>query len=77
MSNRGWNETSVKNTIDSPYTTRRSTNLATGNSATVYYQQNGSHVIVDDVTNDIVQVSDALNPSEWISDSNIVNPYNP
>jgi len=77
MSNRGWTKTSVKNTIDAPYTTRSSTNLATGNSATVYYNQNGSHVIVDNVTNEIVQVSDALNPSEWISDPNIINPYKP
>ena len=77
MSNRGWTEASVKNTIDAPYTTRSSTNLATGNSATVYYNQNGAHVIVDNMTKEIVQVSDALNIGKWIPDPNIVNPYKP
>jgi len=77
MSQRGWTVDSVKNTVDKPYTTRVSTNLATGNSATVSYQKNGAYVIVDDVTNSIVQVSDARNPSSWITDSNIIDPFIP
>ena len=77
MNNRGWTTDSVKNTVNSPYTTRTSTNLATGNSATVFYQQNGAYVIVDNVTNEIVQVSNALGPLNWIPDKNIINPYLP
>lgn len=50
MNKRGWTEQEVRNTIDSPYTTRTSTNKATGNPATVYYTEEGAYVIVDDIT---------------------------
>jgi len=77
MANRGWTETLVRDTVDSSYTTRASVNKATGNSATVYYTERGSYVIVDDVTKEIVQVSDNINPSTWAPDTSIVNPYIP
>lgn len=77
MERRGWSEESFRETIDSPYTTRKSKNLSTGNDATVYYKEDGSYIIVDDVTNEVVQVSDANNPEEWIPDSNIIDPYMP
>ena len=77
MASRGWTRDSVRNTVDSPYTTRNTTNLATGNPATVFYKRNGAHVIVDNITLEIVQVSDALNPAGWIPDPNIVNPFIP
>jgi len=77
MNSRGWTKESVKDTIDNPYTTRKSINLATKNSATVYYTKQGSYVIVDDVSNEIVQVSNNINPSAWNPDSNIMNPYKP
>ena len=77
MNQRGWTEGTVRGTVDTPYTTRTSTNMATGNSATVYYNQQGGYVIIDDVTNAVVQVSDNINPSTWIPDPNIVNPYIP
>lgn len=60
-----------------PYTTRASINKATGNAATVFYTQKGSYVIVDDVTKVIVQVSDNINPSTWVPDMSIINPYIP
>ena len=77
MTNRGWTEEIVNQTIDAPYTTRASINKATGNSATVFYTQQGSYVIVDDVTKAIVQVSDNINPATWVPDSSIVDPYIP
>ena len=77
MQRRGWSIQSVRNTVDNPYTTRISTNKATGNSATVFYNKNGSYVIVDDITKAIVQISDNINPSAWLPDSNIINPYRP
>ena len=77
MIQRGWTEGTVRSTVDAPYTTRASINMATGNPATVYYNQQGGYVIVDDVTNAVVQVSDNINPSTWIPDPNIVNPYIP
>ena len=77
MSQRRWTESTVRNTVSNPFTTRASTNLATGNSATVYYNQRGGYVIVDNVTNVVVQVSDNLYPSSWIPDPNIINPFIP
>ncbi|MCM1161736.1 MAG: hypothetical protein NC412_10975, partial [Roseburia sp.] len=77
MNSRGWTESLIKDTVDNPYTTRVSTNKATGNSATVFYTKQGSYVIVDNVTKEIVQISDNINPSTWIPDTSIVDPYNP
>jgi hypothetical protein len=77
MTQRGWNESTVRNTVSSPHTTRISTNKATGNSATVYYNKSGGYVIIDDVTEAVVQVSDNINPSTWIPDPSIINPYKP
>ena len=77
MQQRGWTEETVKKTVDNPYTTRKSVNKSTGNSATVFYTEQGSYVIVDDITKEIVQISDNINPSTWIPDSSIINPYIP
>lgn len=77
MNSRGWTEDLIRNTVDNPYTTRISINKATGNSATVFYTQQGSYVIVDDVTKAIVQISDNINPSTWAPDLSIVDPYIP
>ena len=46
------------------------------NSATVYYTEEGAYVIVDDVTHEVVQISDK-NDSNWLPDSTIDNPYIP
>ena len=77
MNSRGWTEDLIRNTVDNPYTIRTSVNKATGNSATVFYTQQGSYVIVDDVTKAIVQISDNINPSTWAPDLSIVDPYIP
>ena len=77
MNSRGWTEDLIRNTVDNPYTIRSSVNKATGNSATVFYTQQGSYVIVDDVTKAIVQISDNINPSTWAPDLSIVDPYIP
>lgn len=58
MKNRGWTEDLIRNTVDNPYTSRASTN-----KATVFYTQQGSYVIVDNITKEIVQISDNINPS--------------
>jgi RHS repeat-associated protein len=76
MIRRGWTDRSVREVIDSPYTTRKSTNLAQGNPATAYYAKDGSYVVVDDVTKEVVQASDRIKPG-WKPDQNIVNPYEP
>ena len=76
MERRGWTMNSVESLIMSPYTTRSSINRATGNSATAYFDEYGNYVIVDDLTNEIVQVSDRNDPN-WIPDSSIKDPYRP
>ena len=73
---RGWTNDSVKGTVSDYYTTRSATNRATGNPATVYYNKDGSYIIVDNVTNEVVQVSNKFD-SNWAPDSSIINPYLP
>ena len=75
MQQRGWTEQLVKETVDNPYTTRVSTNLATNQTATVFYTSRGAYVIVDDVTKEVVQISSNIDPASWIPDKNIINPY--
>ena len=75
MSSRGWTEQLIRDTVDNPFTTRQSINKATGNPATVFYTEQGSYVIADDITNEIVQISDNINPLDWIPDTSIVDPY--
>lgn len=77
MDSRGWTEDLIKSTADNPYTICTSVNKAAGNSATVFYTQQGSYVIVDDVTKATVQISDNINPSTWAPDLSIVDPYIP
>ncbi len=77
MTQRGWTESTVRNTVSNPHTTHVSINKATGNPATVYYNKSGGYVIIDDTTKAIVQVSDNINPSTWIPDPSIINPYKP
>ena len=43
----------------------------------IFYKKSGSYVIVDDVIKEIVQISDNINPRDWIPDKNIINPYKP
>ena len=76
MQGRGWTQDSVRNTVNTPHTTRQSTNMATGNSATVYYNRDGSYVVVDNRTNAVLQVSDRFD-QYWMPDKNIINPYIP
>ncbi|EAG9230996.1 T7SS effector LXG polymorphic toxin [Listeria monocytogenes] len=76
MKKRGWSEESVKSVVDHPHTTRKSGNKATGNDATVFYDKDGSYVIIDDKTNEIVQISDKFDKN-WVPDAGIADPYKP
>jgi hypothetical protein len=68
--------TLLKDAIENAFTTRSALNKATGNPATAYYTAQGSYVAVDDVTKEIVQVSDRFDPL-WRPDSSIINPFVP
>lgn len=76
MEQRGWSEKTVKDIADKPHTTRKSINRANGNEATVFYDKDGSYMIVDDVTKEVVQISDKFN-KDWAPDREIINPYKP
>lgn len=77
MSRRGWTEDLINDTVDHPFTIRRSFNKATGGPATVFYNADGSYVVVDDITNEIIQISDKTNLSNWSPDDSIIDPYKP
>ncbi len=74
IKNRGWTQESIKNTVDNPFQTRNAINRATGNGATAYYDIDGDYVIIDNVTKEIVQISDKFDP-EWKPDISIIDPY--
>ncbi|MBF2441423.1 transposase [Listeria innocua] len=76
MKKRGWSEESVKSVVDHPHTTRKSGNKATGNDTTVFYDKDGSYVIIDDKTKEIVQISDKFDKN-WVPDAGIADPYKP
>jgi RHS repeat-associated protein len=74
---RGWSDAGIRETVQTPHATRAATNKATGKPATAYFNRDGSHVVVDDVTGDLVQLSDRTNPRAWVPDPTIQDPYLP
>jgi hypothetical protein len=75
MDGRGWTLDSIDETLTSDIT-RAATNKATGGSATAYFNSDGSYVVVDDATGQIIQISDRNDPN-WVPDSSIKDPYIP
>ena len=74
---RNWNMDLINNTYNYPYTTRQSINRTDNfHPATVYYNKDGDYIIVDDVTNELVQLSEYGNTA-WQPDRDIINPYIP
>jgi hypothetical protein len=76
MLKRGWSGMLIDDVIANPYTKRKAENKATEQTSTVYYQKNGSYVVVEDNTNLIIQISDRTDPN-WAPDPTIINPYIP
>ena len=74
MDKRGWTSERISETIRNPHTTREAVNKANGNPATAYYNAEGSYVVRDNITREILQMSDRLNLS-WIPDSSIIDPF--
>lgn len=82
LSKRGWSQNSIDDLVNNPYTTREAINKATGNKATAYFREDGHYVVRDDVTGDIVQMSDTnfavgTGKGQWVPDSSIRDPYLP
>ncbi|PLR85757.1 colicin E5-related ribonuclease, partial [Bacillus sp. V33-4] len=72
MKKRGWDDDSINNTINSPSRTvitrdtRWTNNGKMDDPATAYIRNDGSYVVRNDRTGDIVQVSDRFDPN-WAS----------
>jgi Colicin E5 ribonuclease domain len=77
MAKRGWTDDLIEKAINKAHTTRKATNRATGNPATAYFTKDGAYLVVDDVTKDIVQVSNRTDIKNWIPDATIIDPYIP
>ncbi|MDQ3000687.1 MAG: hypothetical protein M3Y08_05445 [Fibrobacterota bacterium] len=63
MQNRGWDENSVQETIKNPHKTAKAVDRTANNEpATAYFNKDGHHVVRNDKTGRIVQVSDKNDP---------------
>jgi transglutaminase-like putative cysteine protease len=76
MEQRGWTKESIIETVENPAHTSPATNKANGNPATAYFNADGSYVVVDNVTFEIVQIS-KVGDTGWIPDPSITDPYVP
>lgn len=76
MGQRGWSDDLISKVLNKPYTTRVATNKATGNKATAYFAKDGSYVVKDDISHEIIQVSNRADPN-WMPDPTIDNPFIP
>ena len=62
VTERGWNNELIANTINNPTQTKKSINKATGNTSTHYYLNDTHYVAVDDVTGKVIQIADLTKP---------------
>jgi RHS repeat-associated protein len=76
LDDRGWDTASINDTILNPEATSPAVNKATGVDATAYFNSDGSYLVRDNSTGEIIQISNRNDPN-WIPDSSIVNPYTP
>jgi hypothetical protein len=75
MARRGWTKDLIETTRNSAYTTREAVNKSNNNPATAYYNKDGSYIVVDNITKQVIQISDRLR--QWFADSTIKDPYVP
>ena len=76
LTSRGWDQTSINNIVNNPKHTSYAINRNTGGSATAYFDNTGNYIVRDDMTGDLVQMSNRNDP-DWIPDSSIRDPYIP
>jgi RHS repeat-associated protein len=74
MFRRGWTSNLIHEVVNNPFTTRVARNRATENLATAFFTKEGFYVVKDNLTNEIIQISNRLDPN-WIPDATIINPY--
>ena len=68
---RGWTAQSINDTVNNPARTGSTTVAATGNPGTAYFNVDGSYVVRDNVTGDLVQMSNRNDPG-WLLDNRII-----
>ena len=76
MARRGWSEELIHSVVNSPFAVRTAVNRATGHAATAFFTKEGFYVVKDNITNEVIQISNRLDPG-WIPDAAIVNPFKP
>ena len=82
LAQRGWSTGSINKLVNNPFTTRAATNRATGNAATAFVRADGHYVVRDNVTGELVQMSDTrftigTGAGQWVPDSSIVDAFIP
>lgn len=82
MAQRGWTRESIHSLVNNPRATSGAINKATGNPATAYFRADGHYVVRDNVTGQLVQMSDTRMPigygqGRWTPDETIKNPFIP
>ena len=69
-------DNSLKKLVNNLSTTELSIDRTSRYTATLCYAKDGSYIIIDDMTMEIVQISNKNDPN-WILDSGIINPFYP
>jgi RHS repeat-associated protein len=70
LGRRGWTRQGIEELIGNPALTRKNPgilNRATGNPVTYFYRADGYYVVVDDISGEIVQISNTFDPN-WIDE---------
>ncbi|MCP4087725.1 MAG: hypothetical protein GY745_22165 [Actinomycetia bacterium] len=62
LQTRGWDQSSIDELVNGPVHTSPAVNRASGNPATAYFDDAGGYVVRDDLTGDLVQMSDRFDP---------------
>jgi RHS repeat-associated protein len=67
---RGWTLDSIRDAVTNPAETRSNPNIvnrANNNPVTYYYRADGYYVVIDNITGEVVQISDTYDPV-WIDE---------
>ncbi|GGI98345.1 colicin E5-related ribonuclease [Paenibacillus hunanensis] len=76
MQKRNWTEEDIEDTVKNPHATSEATNKANGKEATAYFNEDGTYVVKENETDEIIQISNRKDP-DWVPDPTIKTPYYP
>jgi RHS repeat-associated protein len=72
VASRKWTDATIRQVMDAPYAVGKSINMRNNNPATAYFLTKNQYVVIDDITNEVVQISDLLK-ADWKVDTRITN----